>query len=380
MIQIKSDKIIVGERLVDGYLYLENGKVKEVSARNIPCAESYDYTGYYVSPGFIDMHTHGGGGHPFMEGTVEDVIDACHFHMTRGTTCILPTLSTAPFAVMRKSALQIKEAMESGKAPTALGIHMEGPYFSVKQCGAQNTDFITPPVKEEYETLIAECEGTLKRWSYAPEYDQDAVFCKYLTDHGVIASVGHSDAIYDDLKPAMKNGLNLVTHLYSCTSTITRDHGFRRLGIIETAYLEDDLYIEIICDGKHLPPELIRMILKCKDTDKIALITDSMEIAGTNEKIRTLSGRQFIVEDGVCKLMDRSAFAGSIATADVLVRTLVKECDVPVPTAVKMLTKVPAEILQVNKGELKVGRDADVVVFDEDINIQQVFLAGKTVL
>ena len=199
--------------------------------------------------------------------------------------------------------------------------------------------------------------------SYAPEYDEGAVFCKYLTDHGVIASVGHSDAIYDDLKPAMKNGLNLVTHLYSCTSTITRDHGFRRLGIIEAAYLEDDLYIEIICDGKHLPPELIRMILKCKDTDKIALITDSMDIAGTDTKIRSLSGRQFIVEDGVCKLMDRSAFAGSIATADVLIRTLVKDCDVPVPTAVKMLTKVPAEILQVNKGELKAGRDADVVVF-----------------
>jgi N-acetylglucosamine-6-phosphate deacetylase len=173
--------------------------------------------------------------------------------------------------------------------------------------------------------------------------------------------------------------MNLVTHLYSCTSTITRDHGFRRLGVIETAYLEDDLYIEIICDGKHLPPELIRMILKCKDNDKIALITDSMEIAGTSEKIRTLAGRQFIVEDGVCKLMDRSAFAGSIATADVLIRTLTKECDVPVPAAVKMLTKVPAEILQVNKGELKVGRDADVVVFDEDINIRQVFLAGQKV-
>ena len=122
------------------------------------------------------------------------------------------------------------------------------------------------------------------------------------------------------------------------------------------------------------------MILKCKGTDKVALITDSMEIAGTNEKIRTLAGRQFIVEDGVCKLMDRSAFAGSIATADVLIRTLTKECDVPVPTAVKMLTKVPAEILQVNKGELKAGRDADVVIFDEDVNVKQVFLAGKTVL
>jgi N-acetylglucosamine-6-phosphate deacetylase len=363
-----------------GYVYFENGKITAVGDEALPFDREVEAGDGYVLPGLCDLHTHGALGFDFCECDREGALAAIRFHLQHGTTCILPTLSTAPFAVMRKSALQIKEAMESGKAPTALGIHMEGPYFSVKQCGAQNTDFITPPVKEEYETLIAECEGTLKRWSYAPEYDQDAVFCKYLTDHGVIASVGHSDAIYDDLKPAMQNGMNLVTHLYSCTSTITRDHGFRRLGVIETAYLEDDLYIEIICDGKHLPPELIRMILKCKDNDKIALITDSMEIAGTSEKIRTLAGRQFIVEDGVCKLMDRSAFAGSIATADVLIRTLTKECDVPVPAAVKMLTKVPAEILQVNKGELKVGRDADVVVFDEDINIRQVFLAGKTVL
>ena len=114
MIQIKSDKIIVGERLVDGYLYIEDGKVKEVSTRVIPCAEAYDFTGKYVSPGFIDMHTHGGGGHAFMENTVDDVIGACNFHLTRGTTCILPTLSTAPFAEMRKSALNIKAAIESG--------------------------------------------------------------------------------------------------------------------------------------------------------------------------------------------------------------------------------------------------------------------------
>ena len=380
MVQIKSDKIIVGESLFDGYLYIEDGKIVEISKQDLPCEATYDFTGNYVSPGFIDLHTHGAGGYAFMNSTVDDVIEGCKYHLKYGTTCILPTISAAAFPVMEEAVINIQKAMESGEAPTVLGAHLEGPYLSIKQCGAQNTAFITPPVKEDYERLIREHGCAVKRWSYAPENDAGGVFCKFLTDNGVIASAGHTDAIYDDMKVAMENGCNLVTHLYSCTSTITRDHGFRRLGVIETAYLEDDMYVEIIADGKHLPPELIRLVLKNKDTDKVALITDSLEIAGTSIKEGVLmSDTEVIVEDGVCKLKDRSAFAGSVATANVLIRTLVKDCNCPVPTAVKMLTKVPAEILKVNKGELKAGKDADIVVFDEDITVKQVFLAGKKI-
>lgn len=380
MVQIKSDKIIVGESLFDGYLYIEDGKIVELSKQDLPCEATYDFTGNYVSPGFIDLHTHGAGGYAFMNSTVDDVIEGCKYHLKYGTTCILPTISAAAFPVMEEAVINIQKAMESGEAPTALGAHLEGPYLSIKQCGAQNTAYITPPVKEDYERLIREHGCAVKRWSYAPENDAGGVFCKFLTDNGVIASAGHTDAIYDEMKVAMENGCNLVTHLYSCTSTITRDHGFRRLGVIETAYLEDDMYVEIIADGKHLPPELIRLVLKNKDTDKVALITDSLEIAGTSIKEGVLmSDTEVVVEDGVCKLKDRSAFAGSVATANVLIRTLVKDCNCPVPTAVKMLTKVPAEILKVNKGELKAGKDADIVVFDEDINVKQVFLAGKKI-
>ena len=379
MIQIKSDKIIVDEGLFDGYVYVEDGKIAQVSKENIPCEERYDYTGLYVSPGFIDTHTHGAGGYAFMNSTPEDVVKGSLYHLSFGTTCILPTISAGEFSVMEQAVIHIEQAMESGEAPNILGAHMEGPYLSKKQCGAQNTAFITAPVEQDYQRLIRERGNAVKRWTYAPEQDADGAFCKYITSHGVVASAGHTDAIYDDMKVAMANGCNLVTHMYSCTSTITRDHGFRRLGVIETAYLEDEMYVEIIADGKHLPPELIRMILKNKSTDKVALTTDSLEIAGTSIKEGVMSGTEFIVEDGVCKLKDRSAFAGSVATADVLVRTLVKSCDCPVPTAVKMLTKVPAEILGVEKGELKAGKDADIVVFDEDITVKQVFLAGKTV-
>ncbi len=379
MISIKSDKIIVDDGLFDGYLYIENGKVVELSKEEKPCRESYDFTGKYVSPGFIDMHTHGAGGYAFMNSTVEDVIAGCNYHLSYGTTCILPTISAGAFPTMEQAVINIRKAMESGKAPTVLGAHLEGPYFSAKQCGAQNTAYITPPVKEDYRRLMEEQGSVVKRWSYAPENDPEGEFCKYITERGVIASAGHTDAIYDDMQTAMANGCNLITHLYSCTSTITRDHGFRRLGVVETAYLEDALYVEIIADGRHLPPELLKLILKNKPNDKIALVTDSLEIAGTDVKEGVMSGTEFIVEDGVCKLKDRSAFAGSVATADVLVRTMVKEAGCSIPAAVGMITKVPAEILKVSKGELSPGKDADIVVFDENIVVQSVFLAGKKV-
>ncbi len=379
MIKIKSDKLIVGESLFDGFLYLKDGKIAEISKRDLPCEESYDYTGSFVSPGFIDLHTHGAGGYAFMNSTVDDVIEGCKYHLYYGTTCILPTISAGAFPVMEEAVINIRKAMESGKAPTILGAHLEGPYLSKNQCGAQNTAYITPPVQADYERLIRENGCAVKRWTYAPENDMGGEFCKFITSHGVIASAGHSDAIYDDMKVAMENGCNLITHLYSCTSTITRDHGFRRLGIIESAYLEEDMYVEIIADGKHLPADLIRLIVKNKGTDKVALITDSLEIAGTDIKEGVMSGTEFIVEDGVCKLKDRSAFAGSVATANVLIKTMVKDCGYSVPTAVKMLTKVPAEILGIDKGQLKEGFDADIVVFDGDIAIQQVFLAGNKV-
>ena len=380
MIKIKSNRIIVGEGLFSGYLYLEGGKITGISAQDMPCRESYDFTDLYVSPGFIDLHTHGGGGYRFMNSTAADVAAGSNFHLRHGTTCILPTVSAGAFPVMEAAVANIQKAMESGEVPTILGAHLEGPYLSKGQCGAQNTAYITPPVREDYEDLLNRYGGAVKRWTYAPEQDPDGTFCRFLTDRGVIASAGHTDATYSEMRVALKNGCNLVTHLYSCTSTVTRDHGFRRLGVIETAWLEDDLYVEIIADGKHLPPDLIKLILKMKGTDRVALITDSLEIAGTDIREGVMSGTEFVVEDGVCKLKDRSAFAGSVATADMLIKTLVFDCGLPIPTAVKMLTKVPAEILRVNKGEIGAGKDADLVVFDENIAVKQVFLAGNRVL
>lgn len=376
MKRIKSKKIIIGDHLFDGYVYFEKSRITAVTQEELPYDVEYDQTDDYVSPGFIDMHTHGGAGHE-MFGSAKDVVEGCNFHLAHGTTSICPTISAAPFEVMQKS---VKEAGKAKANETLknnlIGLHMEGPYLSAEQCGAQCPDFITPPIPEQYEKLIDEAGDIIARWTYAPENDKNGKFCKFLTEHAIIASAGHTNATYDDMVTAMKNGCNLITHLYSCTSTITRHQGFRKLGVIESAYLADDMYVEIIADGRHLPPELIRLILKIKGTDKISLCTDSLALAGTDIKEGSTLNTEFIIEDGVCKLKDRSAFAGSIATADVLVRVMVKEVGISVAEAVKMITKVPAELLHLNKGILETGRDADIAVFDDNIQLQRVFVMG----
>ena len=381
MIRIKSDKIIIDGGLFNGYLYLQEGKIAAVTKEEWAAEETYDFTGKYVSAGFIDLHTHGAGGHPFINGSVEDVIDGCNYHLAHGTTTILPTISAGPFENMKKAVENIHLAKKDERAKGNIhGAHLEGPYLSAAQCGAQCPTFITPPKKEDYEGLLAEYGDSIARWTYAPENDENGEFCRYLTERGVLVSIGHSGAKYPDVKRAIEGGANLITHLYSCTSTVTRDHGFRSLGVIESAFLRDELYVEIIADGKHLPPDLVNMIVKVKGADKVALITDSLEIAGTDITEGEMSGTPFIVEDGVCKLKDRSAFAGSVATADRLIEVMTKECGFDVCTAVQMLTKVPAEILKLKKGNLQAGYDADVVVFNQEITVSDVFVGGKKII
>ena len=379
MKRIKSNKIIAGDKILSGYVYFDNGIIVEVSDRELPFIEEYDATGLYVSPGFIDIHTHGGGGFAF-EGNVEDVIGGCNFHLTHGTTSICPTISAAPFESMARSVENIALAKASGRVKSnIIGAHMEGPYLSLEHIGAQCADHITPPIERDYTSLIKNHGKDIARWTYAPENDKGARFAKYLSNHSILPCAGHTNAIYSDMTEAMDSGCRLITHFYSCMSTVTRDHGFRRLGVIETGYLEDQLFVEMIADGKHIPPELIRLMYKIKGSERIVLVTDSLALAGTDVVHGKMQDTEFIIEDGVCKLLDRSAFAGSIATADRLVRVVTEEADIPLTDAVKMITETPAEIMDLNKGRLEPNRDADIVIFDEDIEIKKVFVMGNEV-
>ena len=370
---LKSNLIVLPSGIFDGYVIIENGKIADVTAAAPDC-EVTDLSGSYVMAGFIDIHTHGGGGSSFTESSPDEIVKGCNFHLRHGTTTIVPTITTGAFPIMREAVKNIAIAKQNPLARNLLGAHMEGPYLSPAQCGAQAPGHITEPKPEEYISLIEETGDTIVRWTYAPERDKDSKFCRFLKDHGIVASAGHTDAKYADMVRAIDNGLNLVTHLYSCTSTVTRDHGFRSLGVIESTFLRDDLYAEIIADGKHLPPDLVRMIVKIKGIDRVAAVTDSLSVAGSTAKCGVMSGVEYIIEDGVAKLSDRSAFAGSVATADVLLRTLVNECGFTLSEASTMLSTTPAKIFGLNKGKLEVGLDSDIVVLNKDFEVQKIII------
>ena len=374
---IKSDRIVTADGLLDGYIRIVGGRIAETGAGDAG-QTALDFTGKYVAPGFIELHAHGGGGRDFLSGGEEETAAACDFHLRKGVTTILPTISAAPPERMERAVAAVaavrKKRLTAANVP---GAHLEGPYLSPAQCGAQSADFIVPPDKEQYERLLAAYGKDIARWTYAPERDEDGAFCRRLARSGIVPSAGHTDAVYADMVRAAADGCTLVTHLYSCTSTVTRVGGFRRMGVTESALCMDELYAEIIADGRHLPPELIRMIVKIKGRERVALVTDCLAITGTEAKEGVMSGTPYIVEDGVCKVRDRSAFAGSIATAENILHVMTKDCGFPLHDAVYMMTAVPAAILGLRKGRIEPGYDADLAVFDENLRVSDVFVGGK---
>ncbi len=380
--RIFSDRIITVSGELSGCIEWNNGKITSV----LPCTnakafgtDTLNMSGKIIIPGLIELHSHGGGNHAFINSSPEEVAAGCDFHLSHGTTSILPTVTAGAFSDMARAARNIRAVMENSMSHACiLGAHMEGPYLSKVQAGAQCPGFITPPNENEYIPFLEEMHAYIRRWDYAPENDTDCSFLHALTKYGILAAAGHTDATYEQLCPALDGGLSLITHLYSCTSTVTRKNGFRSLGVIETSFLSDQLKVEIIADGKHLPPELIKMIFKIKGRENIALITDSLAIAGTDITEGHMSGTDFIVEDGVCKLKDRSAFAGSVATSDRLLRVLVFDCGISLHDAVYMASTTPANILKMpNKGRIAPNTDADIVIMNPNLTVDSVFVGGE---
>ena len=379
--KISNGKVILSDEITNKNVYFKDGKITAVTDENLPFDKEIDAKGKYVSPGFIDIHVHGGAGYEFVDATKESLTIPCNMHAKHGTTTIFPTLSAYSFKEMTDSLSAMKKYISDEEImPNIGGVHMEGPYFSPNQCGAQNPDEIRKPLKSEYDALIKDFGDIIKRWSYAPERDEGQEFLKALNKAGIVAAAGHTDAEYDEMLPAYELGCKLITHLYSCTSTIVRKGGFRHLGVLETAYLYDDIYTETIADGKHLPPVLLKLIFKIKGKDAMCLVTDSIRYGGlTQDDVENgnFPKENYIIEDGIAKLPDRSAFAGSIATTDVLVRTCTKDAGIPLCDAVRMITKVPADIMKLDsKGALKEGFDADIVIFNDDINMDKVIVGG----
>lgn len=378
--KIKNGRLILPDEIAKKNLYLKDGQILKITEDELFFDCEIDAEGNYVSPGFIDIHVHGGNGYEFVDGNFEAIKNAANIHAQHGTTTIYPTISAYDNEKTSKALDALKMYKDSDEIiPHIFGAHLEGPYFSPKQSGAQDPEFIRSPQREEYENLFKNYSDVIKRWSYAPELDGAEAFLEFLNKNNIVASAGHTDAEYEHIKKAYENGMKLITHLYSCTSTITRKSGFRILGVIETAYLYDDMDVETIADGCHLPPELLALIYKIKGDEHMCLVTDAIRHGGMTdiENATSENGNMpYIIEDGVAKLSDRSAFAGSIATTDVLVRTCVKKAGIPLESAIKMITEVPARIMKLSsKGKLQQGYDADVIIFDDNINVKNVLIS-----
>lgn len=365
-----------------------DGKIKELSDRIPEGFEGkvFDGKGNYLSSGFIDIHCHGGGGHDFMDATVEAFVEACKTHASFGTTSILPTTLAGEEDELCKSFEAFHEAKKIGKdGAQMLGMHLEGPYFSKEFKGAQDEKYIVPPKKEQYERIYEKSNGAIIRWSAAPELPGSDSFASFLKEKGVLASAAHTSATYEQMLEAYNNGFSLITHLYSGMSTIVRVGGFRVPGVVESAYLIDGISAELIADGCHLPPSLLQLAFKCKGADKLVLVTDSMRGAGMSEGESILgslkNGQKVYIEKGVAFMPDRTAFAGSICTADRLVRTMYKSAGISLPETVKMITENPAKLIGYadRKGSVKEGFDADLVLFDDNINVKMTMTGGSVI-
>lgn len=386
-LKIINGRIITPEKIIEnGSVVISEGVITEIGDKEINSKADLilDAEGNFISPGFIDIHVHGGGGSDFMDGTARDFLTIAETHLQYGSTALVPTTLTAE----KENLLHILDIYREASKQNVngaqfLGMHIEGPYFSMNQKGAQDARYIRKPDEKEYSDIIQKAGDIIVRWSAAPELGGAMDFGKYLKAHQILPAIAHTDAVYEDVIKAFENGYTLATHFYSAMSGVTRRNAFRYAGVIESVYLMDEIDVEIIADGVHLPEPLLKLIYKIKGSERIALITDAMRAAGTQSQESILGSREnglkVIVEDGVAKLPDRTSFAGSVATTNRLVRTMIQMADVPLVEAVRMMTLTPARIMKIDqhKGSITIGKDADVVLFDNDINIKTAIVKGE---
>lgn len=386
---IHGGRFLLPEGIAEGkVLMLENGRIAALLSELPSCGPEdriLDADGLFVSPGFIDLHVHGGGNCDFLDGSVEAFHRIAALHAAHGTTALLPTSSTCSREELKHFFATYKEAKKIPcKGAAFIGIHAEGPFFAPAQAGAQDPAFLQLPTAENIRSLLDDSDD-LVRVSAAPELEGALELGRACRQRGILASIGHTAASTAECEAAHRAGYSLMTHFYCAMSTVVRKNAFRTGGAVEAGYLLDDMDVEVIADGCHLPDELLRLIYKIKGPEHTALCTDAMRAAGMPEGEYRLGstecGQRVIVEDGVAKLPDRSAFAGSVATADRLVRTMARLREVGLENAVRMMTATPARILGLSgrKGSLVPGADADIVLFGPDVRMEKTIVAGEIV-
>src|SRR5437867_12754520 len=381
-------RLIFPDGVRDGLeLVAEEGKITAIREQTQSGGEGViNLQGNYLAPGFIDLHVHGALGRDTMEASAEAFRAICNFHASGGTTSLLITTATAPIEKIVAALNAVRDSTHRGgrgshPTSTIAGIHAEGPFISKAKCGAQREEFIQDPSPARVQQLLDHAD-VIKRVTIAPELPGALEAIENFQTRGISVSGGHSDARDEEARAAFERGMRSVTHTFNCMSSARRRGVYRVAGLLEFALSEPQISCELIADGHHVSPTLMKMLYYAKGPGGICLVTDATAGAGLPDGSRfSLFGNGCVVGAGVCLLADRSALAGSASRMVDLVRTMLRKVNVPMHEAVAMVTQNPARALGLEaKGGLRVGADADLVILSPDLEILRTFSGGEEIL
>lgn len=370
---IKNGKVILKNQVVNANVYVKGDKITEISNRQPKDETVIDANGRYVSPGFIDVHTHGRGGSDTMYNTFEDINTITSTSIKTGVTGILPTTMTMSREDTYAAIKNVAENIDKVSGSKILGVHMEGPCFNMKYKGAQPEEYMIKPTVENYHSLVGEYEWVVKKLSLAPELEDSATLIEYLVKNGVVVSMGHTNASYDEAVVGINAGATSGTHTYNAMTPLTH----RNPGVVGAIMEHDQVYAELILDGIHVSYPAAKVLLKAKGLDKVILITDSIEASGLVDGQYKLGNQAVFVKDNSARLAD-GTLAGSILAMNNAVKNAYQNLGLTINEAVNLASYNPAKNLNlIDLGEIAVNKTADIIMFDEDINVDFVMIDGN---
>jgi N-acetylglucosamine-6-phosphate deacetylase len=373
---IKNCNIIYLNKIEKGSILIENGKIKEINPSICHDEDILDAENLYLSPGFIDVHIHGAGGFDTMDGTDDAINTIAKTIVKHGTTSFTPTTMTVSIEDINKSMKVIKKLKENGtEGAHVLGAHLEGPFINPDALGAQNPKHLLSPSISAYNEMVKDCEDAVVSITLAPEVPGAKELIKYLSNKGIVCSMGHTKATYTEAMEAIKCGVCHSTHLYNVMTPLNH----RNPGVVGATF-DSDITTETISDGVHISYPALRIAYKQKSPDNVLLITDAMMACSMPDGEYSLGGQDVTVIDGAARLKN-GALAGSVLTLDKAVNNVYKNSMIPLHEIVKMASYNGARHCKVHdhKGQIKEGYDADLILFDDNINIKKVFILGKEI-